>query len=63
METWKSFFRAVAGLAVLSAYALCLIGATGYLVYDGHVLFALAEVAVSVMAYPSVRNIIVKTLF
>lgn len=38
--------NAIIGMAVISAAILCLIGATGYLLYDGHYLFAVAELAV-----------------
>lgn len=42
----KSLLNAIIGMAVISAAILCLIGATGYLLYDGHFLFAVAELAV-----------------
>ena len=46
----KRFLNAVSGIAVLAAFLLCAIGATGYLIYDHHLLFAIAELAVSAFA-------------
>lgn len=46
----KNLIKAVAGLGTLSAFVLCAIGATGYLLYDGHALFAVAELVVSAFA-------------
>ena len=54
----KSFLDAILGLGVLAATALCLIGATGYLIYDGHILFAVAELIVSGFAWKPIKKFI-----
>lgn len=36
----KAFFNAILGMIVLFAGAMCAIGSTGYLLNDGHYLFA-----------------------
>lgn len=46
----KSLLNAILGLGTLSALALCGIGATGYLLNDGHYLFAIAELIVTAFA-------------
>ena len=46
----KSFINAVLGMAVLAAFVLCVIGSTGHLLNDGHILFAIAELVVSAFA-------------
>lgn len=46
----KSFLNALMGMGVLAAFVLCVIGATGHLINDGHVLFAIAELVVSAYA-------------
>lgn len=54
----KGFLNAIMGLGVFAATALCLIGATGYLIYDGHILFAIAELVVSAFALKSIKKFI-----
>ena len=46
----KDFFRGMAVIGIIAAFALCVIGATGYLIYDSHYLFAIAEIVVSAFA-------------
>ena len=58
----KGFLNAVQGLAVLAACVLCIIGSTGYLVYDGHILFAIAEVVVFGFAFKPAKEFVEKKL-
>lgn len=58
----KSFLNAVMGMAVLSALLLCAIGGTGYLCYDGHYLFAVAEIVVVAFAAKPMYHFIQKNL-
>lgn len=58
----KDFLNAIVGLAVLAAFALCVIGATGYLLYDGHYLFAVAELVVAAFAARPMFKIITTRL-
>lgn len=58
----KGFLNAILGLAVFAAYVLCIIGATGYLLYDGHILFAIAELVVSGFAFKAVKDVVEKKL-
>ena len=60
---YKDALRGLSGIAVLAAYALCVIGATGTLVYHGSLLFAAAEVVVSGFAFVPVRDFLKKTIF
>lgn len=54
----ESFKNAILGLAVFSAAVLCAIGATGYLVADGHYLFAVAEVVVFAFAFKPIKKFV-----
>lgn len=58
----KSFWNAILGLAVLAAFALCTIGATGYLIYDGHVLFAIAELVIVWFSYKPIKDFVTNKL-
>ena len=50
----KDALKKIGILIALAAYLLALIGSTGYLLYDHHVLFAIASLLVDGLAVPSV---------
>lgn len=54
--------NALLGMAVLAAMVLCGIGATGYLIYDHHYLFAIAEVVAFCFAFKPMKEFIEKNL-
>lgn len=58
----EGFKNAVLGMAVLAALVLGAIGSTGYLIYDGHYLFAVASLVVLAFAAPSMYRFIQKRL-
>lgn len=42
METLKTIWRGLSGMAVMASLILATIGGIGYLIYDSHYIFAVA---------------------
>lgn len=62
METLKTIWRGLSGLATLAALVLAAIGGVGYLLNDKHYLFAVAVVAVVAFAFKPMWQYIQKSL-
>jgi hypothetical protein len=62
METLKTFWRGLSGLATFAALVLTAIGGVGYLIYDRHILFAVALIAVVAFAFKPMWQYIQKSL-
>lgn len=62
MERFKEFLRACLGLIVGFAYIMCAIGSFGYLMNDGHYIFAVVNVVVVVFAAKPVKDFFVKNV-
>lgn len=62
METLKTIWRGFSGMATFAALVLTAIGGVGYLIYDRHILFAVALVAVVCFAFKPMWNYIQKSL-
>lgn len=62
METWKTIWRGISGLATLSAMALSAFGSVIYLLTEGRILFACATIAVMAFAFKPMWNYIQKSL-
>lgn len=58
----KGFLNALAGLGTLAALILCAIGGIGYLINDGHYLFAIATLVVVIFAAQPMYRFIQKNL-
>ena len=62
METLKTFWRGLSGLATFAALVLAAIGGVGYLINDKHYLFAVAVVAVVAFAFKPMWQYVQKSL-
>lgn len=62
METLKTFWRGFSGIATLAALVTTAIGGIGYLIFDGHYLFAVSLVVVLGFAIKPMWNYIQKSL-
>lgn len=62
MERFKDFLQSCLGLLVGLAYVMCAIGSFGYLINDGHYIFAVVNVVVVVFATKPVKDFFVKNV-
>ena len=62
METLKTIWRGFSGMATFAALALTAIGSTGYLFYEGHILFGVSTIAVLCFAFKPMWAYIQKSL-
>lgn len=62
MEKFKGFWTAFVGLIVGFLFVMCAVGSFGYLVKDGHYIFAVANVVTVCFAAKPIRNYFVKTV-
>lgn len=62
MERFKNFSKAFIGLLVGFLFVMCAVGSFGYLVYDGHYVFAVANTVVVCFAAKPVKELFVKTV-
>lgn len=62
METLKTIWRGFSGMATFAAMVLTAIGGVGYLIYDRHILFAVALVVVWAFAFKPMWQYVQKSL-
>jgi hypothetical protein len=62
MERFKNFMRAFSGLIVGFLFIMCAIGSFGYLIMDGHYVFAVANVVAVCFAAKPVKDYFVKNV-
>lgn len=62
MEKFKEFLHAFLGLIIGFAYVMCAIGSFGYLVNDGHYIFAVANTIVVIFAAKPIKDFFVKNV-
>lgn len=60
---YNDLWRGVSGIMVLMLSAMAAIGGVGYLINDGHYVFAAAVVLVCVFAYKPIKEYLIKKLF
>lgn len=62
METWKTIWRGVSGMATIAAMVLTAIGGIGFMISEGRWLFSIATLAVLCFAFKPMWAYITKAL-
>lgn len=60
---YKELWRGLSGLMVFMLSVMAAVGGVGYLISDGHYIFALAVALVCVFAYKPIKEYLLKKLF
>lgn len=62
MERFKSFWVGMFGMVIGFLFIMCAIGSVGYLIADGHYIFAVATLVTVIFAAKPVKDFFVKSI-